>query len=156
VGVVVESLDAVVPADHGQAALVAGPCVPRAEAAADPGDKRAGVGLHDAPRMGVAASTSTIAAPAPARHVQAQREGHPIRVGRWVAGVIGVSAVAFLAVVTTPGLVNGVAYVTKSAPVETFIGQSYDTSCHKGGCQTNTVGVLVNGTTRTKASLPCG
>jgi hypothetical protein len=85
--------------------------------------------------------------------VQAQREGHPFSVGRWVFGAIGVSVVVFLAVLVTPGIVNGVAYVTKSAPAETFTGQSYDTSCHKGGCRTNTDGILVNGTSRTKAVL---
>jgi len=51
-----------------------------------------------------------------------------------------------MAVLVTPAMVNGVAYVTKAVPVETFIGQSYDRSCH-------TDGILVNGATPTKASL---
>jgi hypothetical protein len=48
----------------------------------------------------------------------------------------------YAAVNITPPLVNAVAYLAGTAPVDTFVPQSYKQVCNKGGCSTDTIGIV--------------
>jgi hypothetical protein len=58
-----------------------------------------------------------------------------------------------LAAVCLPQLVNSIAYLTRTAPADTFVPRSYDYVCHKG-CQWFTDGILERGRSTVSWSWP--
>jgi hypothetical protein len=73
----------------------------------------------------------------------------------WTLGWIGMLLILAVAVVSVPGVVNGVAYLTGGEKVVTFSPVSYSTDCQpRGGCTTSTVGILETGGQGTHATWP--
>jgi hypothetical protein len=73
----------------------------------------------------------------------------------WVFLWAGMLLILAVAVVAVPGVVNGVAYLAGAEKTVTFSPVSYVTDCQaRGGCSTNTEGVLETGGQGTQATWP--
>jgi ABC-type Fe3+ transport system permease subunit len=100
----------------------------------------------------VVAQAGPVAAEHPSRRARHYPPRHRVP---WAVAWIGMLAILAVAVVTVPGLVNGVAYLTGTEKMVTFDPVSYSTSCAaRGGCTTSTVGTLETGGKGTDATWP--
>jgi hypothetical protein len=61
----------------------------------------------------------------------------------WLVRWLGMLITLFVAVVTVPGPVDGVAYLTGAAATGMFDPVSYRINCAQSGCDTSTAGVLL-------------
>ncbi len=73
----------------------------------------------------------------------------------WLLRWVGMLLILAVAVVSLPGVVDGVAYLAGDERSVTFDPLAYDTECYlRGGCQTNTDGILETGGTGVEATWP--
>lgn len=100
----------------------------------------------------VRAQAVQLAARHPSRpHARHYPPRHPVS---WAFRWIGMLLILVVAVVSVPGVVNGVAYLAGAEKMVTFDPVSYQTNCYRGGCQTSTVGTLQTGGAGTQATWP--
>jgi hypothetical protein len=73
----------------------------------------------------------------------------------WAFRWVGMLLILVVAVVSVPGVVDGVAYLAGAGNTVTFDPVSYQTDCYvRGGCQTSTYGILQTGGTGVGATWP--
>jgi hypothetical protein len=73
----------------------------------------------------------------------------------WAFRWVGMLLILVVAVVSVPGVVDGVAYLAGAGKTVTFDPASYQTDCSvRGGCQTSTSGILETGGTGVDATWP--
>ncbi len=101
---------------------------------------------------GVRAQAVSLAARHPSRP-QAHHYPPRHRVA-WAFRWVGMLLLLAVAVVSVPGVVNGVAYLAGSGNTVTFDPVSHQTSCNQGNCQTSTDGVLETGGAGVPATWP--
>ncbi len=95
------------------------------------------------------------AAPIAARHPSRRLHHFPPRHALlWAARWVGLLVLLGVAVVTVPGVVDGVAFLTGADKTVTFDPVSYQTSCGQYGCQTGTDGILETGGAGTSVTWP--
>jgi hypothetical protein len=96
------------------------------------------------------------AVPAAAAHPSRPRVYHyPLRHRLpWALRWLGMLLLLVVAVVSVPGVVDGVTYLAGAGPTVTFDPISYQTYCNQYGCQTSTDGILETGGAGTSATWP--
>ena len=72
----------------------------------------------------------------------------------WAFCWVGMLLILVVAVVSVPGVVDGVAYLTDTGNTVTFDPVSHQTNCDQYGCQTSTDGILETGGTGVNAAWP--
>jgi len=73
----------------------------------------------------------------------------------WAFRWVGMLLILVVAVVSVPGVVDGVAYLAGAGKTVTFDPVSYQTDCYvRSGCQTSTSGILETGGTGVEATWP--
>jgi hypothetical protein len=97
------------------------------------------------------------AVPLAAHHPSRPHAHHypPRHAVSWAVRWVGMALIVVVAVVSVPGLVDGVAYLAGAEKTGTFDPVSYQTDCYvRGGCQTSTDGILHTGETGVDATWP--
>jgi len=72
----------------------------------------------------------------------------------WAFGWVGMLLILVVAVVSVPGVVDGVAYLTDAGTTVTFDPVSHQTNCDQYDCQTSTDGILETGGSGVNATWP--
>jgi hypothetical protein len=72
----------------------------------------------------------------------------------WTLRWVGMLLILVVAVVSVPGIVDGVAYLSGADPTVTFDPISHQTSCGQYSCTTSTDGILETGGAGTNATWP--
>jgi hypothetical protein len=96
------------------------------------------------------------AVPLAARHPSRPHAHHypPRHRVTWALRWVGLLLILVVAVVSLPGVVDGVAYLAGAGDTVTFDPVSYQTSCDQYGCQKSTDGILETGGTGIQAAWP--
>ena len=96
------------------------------------------------------------AAPIAAHHPSRPHAHHypPRHRVAWAFGWVGMLLILVVAVVSVPGVVDGVAYLTDAGTTVTFDPVSHQTNCDQYDCQTSTDGILETGGAGVNASWP--
>jgi hypothetical protein len=96
------------------------------------------------------------AVPLAAHHPSRPHAHHypPRHLVTWTLRWVGMLLILFVAVVSVPGVVDGVAYLTDTGNTVTFDPVSHQTNCDQYGCQASTDGVLETGGAGVNATWP--
>jgi hypothetical protein len=114
------------------------------------------IGIYSARLRRLSPAVRTQAAPIARRDSHGRRAHHypPRHRLAWTLGWIGMLAILFVAVVTVPAPVDGVAYLAGAERTVTFDPVSYQTNCDQYSCQTVTEGFMETGNADVSASWP--
>jgi hypothetical protein len=94
---------------------------------------------------------ATLAARHPSRRLHHYPPHHWVI---WVLRLVGMVLILGVAVVSVPGVCDGVAYLAGAEKSATFDPVAYQTNCDQYTCQTSTNGVLTSGSTVVEAAWP--
>ncbi len=96
------------------------------------------------------------AAPLAAHHPSRPHAHHypPRHRVTWALRWVGMLLILLVAVVTVPGVVDGVAYLAGAEKTVTFDPVSHQTNCDRYSCQTTTDGILLTGGHGVSAAWP--